>query len=67
MTEGESFQEHRKEVNAIEKNYYNLETSYQNAEKLYQDIKKYDFGITRKGIKVSLIVMHCMLNVYVYI
>ena len=29
----------------------NPETSYQNAEKLFKDIQKYDFGITRKGVK----------------
>ena len=43
------------EINVIEKTlqdlYYNPETGYQNAEKLFKDIKKYDFGITRKGVK----------------
>ena len=53
--EGESLKEHRMEINVIEKTlrdlYYNPESGYQNAEKLFKDIQKYDFGITRKGVK----------------
>ena len=53
--EGESFREHRMEINIIDKTlrdlYYNPETGYQNANKLFKDIQKYHFGITRKGVE----------------
>ena len=53
--EGESFREHRMEINVIEKTlrdqYYSPETGHQNAEKRFKDIQIYDFGITRKGVQ----------------